>query len=343
MRRIPQDDSEAIGGDSFLDVIANLVGILIILVVVVGAQAGHHLSQRPTEQQQALTQALEQARRDSSDRKQRAASLERDQLELQARLQQEEALAGLAETERDALQRAVLLAERELDERRSKIESERLARLDQNSRVQELQARLASLTSEADRLRQTPVKTATLTHHATPLARTVFNDEVHFRLSGGLLAPVPLDELLQAMTADFPNHADTLRAGKDVVATVGPLEGFQLQYRLQVREQVARTEFGVARRAVPEFTGFILIPTRLSLGEPSDRAIQAADSELRRRLARRDAAKTTVTIWVYPDSYNQFIELERWLHEQGFLVASWPLPDGQPIAGGPNGMRSVAQ
>ena len=32
-------DSSSLGHDSFLDIVANLVGILIILVVVIGAQA----------------------------------------------------------------------------------------------------------------------------------------------------------------------------------------------------------------------------------------------------------------------------------------------------------------
>ena len=39
MSRRPQTDTEASGQDSFLDVVANLVGVLIILVMVVGTQA----------------------------------------------------------------------------------------------------------------------------------------------------------------------------------------------------------------------------------------------------------------------------------------------------------------
>ena len=40
MRRRTQNSNDAIGGqDSFLDIVANLVGILIILVVIVSAQA----------------------------------------------------------------------------------------------------------------------------------------------------------------------------------------------------------------------------------------------------------------------------------------------------------------
>ena len=97
------------------------------------------------------------------------------------------------------------------------------------------------------------------------------------------------------------------------------------------------------RREVPEFVGFILLPAREVMGEEVANAINDPNSDLRRRLNRFDAEKTTVTIWVYPDSYEEYLELENWLHQQQFLVASWPLPEGQPIAGGPNGFRSVAQ
>ena len=50
MKRPREDQAEAPGQDSFLDVVANLVGILIILVMVVGAQAGRGLSAREATQ-----------------------------------------------------------------------------------------------------------------------------------------------------------------------------------------------------------------------------------------------------------------------------------------------------
>jgi hypothetical protein len=44
-RRRGSSSSEAPGQDSFLDIVANLVGILIILVMVVGARARQALQQ----------------------------------------------------------------------------------------------------------------------------------------------------------------------------------------------------------------------------------------------------------------------------------------------------------
>lgn len=41
MRRVKPEDSSAAGQDSFLDVVTNIVGIIIILVMVVGAKVQH--------------------------------------------------------------------------------------------------------------------------------------------------------------------------------------------------------------------------------------------------------------------------------------------------------------
>ena len=52
---------------------------------------------------------------------------------------------------------------------------------------------------------------------------------------------------------------------------------------------------------------------------------------------------STLTFWVYPDSFALHRELQEFVHRQGFEVAARPLPEGVPIAGGPQGSRSVAQ
>lgn len=44
-RRTSLSQAEAPGQDSFLDVVANLVGVMIILVMVVGTQARHVVSE----------------------------------------------------------------------------------------------------------------------------------------------------------------------------------------------------------------------------------------------------------------------------------------------------------
>ena len=52
---------------------------------------------------------------------------------------------------------------------------------------------------------------------------------------------------------------------------------------------------------------------------------------------------TTLTFWVYPDSYAIFAKLKKFGHENGYSVAGRPLPFGIPIAGSPDGTRSASE
>ncbi|MDB4671895.1 hypothetical protein OAF34_07135, partial [Pirellulaceae bacterium] len=56
-----------------------------------------------------------------------------------------------------------------------------------------------------------------------------------------------------------------------------------------------------------------------------------------------DPAQVTVSIWVYPDSFGYFNRIKKNLSDRGFLCAGWPLPEGQPISGSPEGFRTAAQ
>ena len=49
------------------------------------------------------------------------------------------------------------------------------------------------------------------------------------------------------------------------------------------------------------------------------------------------APDTTLTFWVYPDSFPIFRKLQKFAHEHGYSVAGRPLPHGLHIAGSPEG------
>lgn len=344
MRRSTHDEGQDNSGyDSFLDIIANLVGILIILVVVVGAQVSSQWVQltgpeanEVVEQISALETALQEEHR-------KANRVEIDNAQLGIRARQEEAMSTLAEAERDRLQQMVIIAEREVESKISELDD------DNQSKVR-LQSQLASFAEEAEKieseirfLRTQEAPSNQLEHHATPIAQTVFNDEIHFRLKGGYLAYVPMDELVNEMTSQLRFNAEKLRSASETIEIAGPIDQFRMQYILRLKEQLFQTELGVIRREAPEFVGFVLLPSREILGEPIQQCISNSQSVFQRRLEGLSPERTTVTVWVYPDSYDEYLNLESWLHDQKFLVASWPLPANQPIAGGPNGYRSVAQ
>jgi hypothetical protein len=66
-------------------------------------------------------------------------------------------------------------------------------------------------------------------------------------------------------------------------------------------------------------------------------------SEFNATLQGLNPDRTTVTVWVYPDSFNAYRELKQYLFGRGFLCAARPLPADHPLGGSPNGSRSSAQ
>ena len=344
MKRSTRDEGQDNSGyDSFLDIIANLVGILIILVVVVGAQVSSQWVQLTGPEADEVVAEIAELETTLREQRRKSNQVEIDNAQLGNRARQEEAMSTLAEAERDRLQQMVILAEREVGAKIAELD-------DDNQTTVKLQSQLASFAMEAEKIEseigflqaqeQPPNQ---LEHHATPIAQTVFNDEIHFRLKGGHLAYVPMDELVDEMTSQLRFNAEKLRSASETIEVVGPIDQFRMQYILRTKEQLIQTELGVIRRETPEFVGFILLPSREILGEPIQQCISDSQSVFQRRLEGLSPERTTVTVWVYPDSYEEYLDLESWLHDQNFLVASWPLPANQPIAGGPNGYRSVAQ
>lgn len=328
------------GQDSFLDIVANLVGILIILVMVVGAQAkvafeDPEIRQQSEEQIDALQLQVKSVGTE-------AAGLEHDNKRLEHKIEEEKATLSLYEAERGMLQLKARELELELEERRKRLNQEQQRSFQEQAELAEAQNRLDAITREQNTILAKETPKGVIEHLPTPIAKTVFGEEVHFRLSEGRLAYLPMDELVEAMRGEWKVKAEKLLSAPETIETVGPIGDFRLQYKLMMVNKTLRTERGLIQRQVPEFVGFILRPVRPNIGTTLDHELQPGSS-FSRMIDGLDPKNTTISVWVYPDSYSDFIRLKRWLFDRGFLTASWPLPEGQPISGGPNGYRSTAQ
>ena len=119
--------------------------------------------------------------------------------------------------------------------------------------------------------------------------------------------------------------------------------GFGARYILR-RGRRRRCRRGSAwpRSRSVELEKIYFVDAEPNLGEPLAEALQPG-SEFRSRLASHKPQQTTVTIWVYPDSFDQFRALKAELFKLGYLTAGRPLPDGHPIGGSPDGSRSSAE
>lgn len=334
-RRRKREEQQAGGEDSFLDIVANLVGILVILVMVIGVRAqGAYVdsqSARPAEPPQRLVEEREQARR-SHD------SLARSVHEMKQQADQTALVALQREREKQQLQRVLVAARRELDERRAELDDDGQAQVQLAATVRELEHELSQLERQRQLLEQESHETKELEHLPTPMAKTVFGQEEHFRLLNGRVVYVPLNELTELLKDELPREVYRLKDVPQLTQTIGPVQGFHLRYTMQRRTVQA----GPVVREVAELKQFVLLPVSESMGEPVDEALQTG-SQFRQMLEAMRPGATVITVWTYPDSYGAYRELKRWLFDRGYSSAARPLPDGQLISGSPEGSRSSAQ
>jgi hypothetical protein len=130
---------------------------------------------------------------------------------------------------------------------------------------------------------------------------------------------------------------------KPVAGEAGPVGDFSIRY------QVVPVGLGLASRYGPatldaeySLAGYEIVPLRSRRGEDV-RAMMEPASQFGRAVNQLDPQRDTITLWVYPDSFEVFRQVRDMLHERGFMVAARPLPDDMPIRGSPSGSISAAQ
>jgi hypothetical protein len=344
MRRRPTHDRsllpDELGQDSFLDTIANLVGVLIILVVVVGSHARQVSASRP--EKNAAEDGLTALRAEIEESRGAEAAVRADYVALQRQIAAEEQIQQVKARERHELLTLVVQWERDAADREAKLDEARRAALSRQRQLYELDARRQRLEEQIAAAEQPKPQTQTIDHFPTPIAKTVFRDDVHFRLKQGRLAFVPLDELAQRMRGEWELKAEQLAHSNEIVETVGPIDGFRLQYKLVARTVREQTSGGIVTGRTIEFDHFVVVPLVASAGEAIDAAL-APGGQFLARLDRLQPQRHTISVWVYPDSYAEFNRLKRWLYERGFQTAAWPLSQNGLISGGPNGNRPMAE
>lgn len=333
------ETAEAPGQDSFLDVVANLVGILIIFVMIVGSQAK---SAAVVQAQQAVQPVdLSAEEKAADDARSAAEEVARNMQELERKIAREKLEAALREEERAKYQVVVTVAEQRLAQHRNQLSDSERAKYDLQQQLllarRELEevARSGALGNE-----KTPA--AVLEHIPTPMAKTVFGKEVHFRLQNGRLCYIPWDEMLERLKADAPQKAQKLRDANRVEESLSPINNFAAKYSLRRVEASVQTRAGAASQSRVELERFYFVPLVENLGEPIAEAL-AQGSEFRSRLRELNPRQTTVTVWVYPESFDGFRAIKAELFKLGFLSAARPMPDGFPIGGSPDGTRSSAE
>ena len=346
MKRDESDDGLP-GQDSFLDIVANMVGILIILVMVVGVRASHvatlpktsdaagsasdQMGAEPIKRQlrQVLNRALEE-KRSIEETLSRAHSIRRE--------------AELADAKRLELTLLRATLQKEIDKRRAQLDDDKRQQFDVQRQISEKQIKLSKLTQEQIALLSQPLEVEEIESAPTPLAKEVTGEEVHVRLKNELLAVVPVKPLLAEVER---RGLDYLRRGlrdrSSANDVYGPIEGFRMRLSLEVlTENMAGNPRlqSLGRRTMIQVGEFL--PISDELGMPVDEAL-APTSSLMRLLTDRRAAAPALVVWAYPDSYDHISQIKRTMWELGVPLAIRPLDMDQRITFSSHGTKSSAQ
>ena len=332
-----------LGYDSFLDIVANLVGILIILVVVLGAQSSTRI-----EEIKQQTDAINASRTASpdlierlNDQARRSSAAQQDSDRLEQLIVKQQQIVNQRVRERDLLLDLLNQAEATWKEAKTSFDDKRVANAERLTDYREELDRIAQLEREIERLSNQPQTITELQHLPTPMAKTVFGDEIHFRLKGNNLSVVPVEQLL----AEIKNNFERISYGskEDIQeSAVGPLRGYIARYELEKTKGTINRGGQIQTATRIQLVNLSIEPLQEPYGTPFDH-ISKPGELLDVELAGRDPASTTITVWVYPDSFQAFRSLKEILYQRGFATAARPLPMEHVISGGPDGTRSQAQ
>jgi hypothetical protein len=340
--------------DSFLDIVANVVGIIIrlILVVWVGARSYSSLHTMAKPPPPVTPRSVPVA--EPSDPLQDEITRHAREL-AQARERLLAELRRLQQAQEDETQvRGQLVA---LSTREQKLQGDRTA-LAQTAQAHaaavqsvvlssaELRQRTAKLVQEIHALEQLPPVKKTL-HYRTPVSRPVDSEELLFECSHNRVTFIDIAALLHEVRNVSEEKAQLLRTQWQVHDVAGPIGAFRLRYALERERSLLDAVAGAAapgssggfRYAVSEWQIEPILPTR---GETTAAAL-AAGSEFRQIIDGIDPQQTVVTFWVYPDSFEVFRRLRDFLYEHDVVVAGRPLPEGVPIASSRGGTVSRGQ
>lgn len=354
MRSNRSDEHEGSSDDSFLDVVANVVGVLIILVMLVSASASQSLlttDATPAEPQDELASSetltpdedVHSLRDQLDEAMQQTMASRRALQETAAQVVEINHEAAVRDQQRNqlALHRAVIKEDIEL--RRGKLDTHRQREFDVQRQIMESQIKLDEYAQEQVALAGAAETVKEIECVPTPLARTIEEKAIHLRLRKGMVSIVPLEELLEEVKFHIPDIRRQLQSRNEVSDTIGPLDGYRLRYTV-IRKESARLggpQLGQSPKTVHEQYAEVL-PAAEDIGQNVEQALMPG-AALYEHLQAHRRQPPPVVVWLYTDSFEAFGPLKRKLWEMGFSLATRPMELGARIGASPHGTKAAAQ
>ena len=192
------------GQDSFLDIVANLVGILIILIMIVGAQAKDAMLQADSQ-----TESVDQ--HDVEQQQDALATAGHDLQSLLERAKKQTIEIAYRRNERDRILTLMTAIQKDLDKQRGTLSQEAQDGLELQRQTDAYRRELEDFKRSREAVQRSAAPVQVVMHRPTPLAKTVFGREVHFQLKRGRIAFVPLDELVEEFKREAKQKTWKLR------------------------------------------------------------------------------------------------------------------------------------
>lgn len=314
------DNLDLPAGDSFLDVIANLVGILVLLVVVVGVRSAKSAYEAAAPEEVVDLEAL---RSEAADKEAAVLAAVRDTRLAAQRISQVTQDTVLREITRQQYADEVAQLRQDIEDQRAKLDPDRrrsaevqieLAKVEQ--RLDDLTAKQVALIGQIAQMEETPTKQVEIAGSSIAANRK-YEPYIVF-LKGGRVASLPGDELVQQVNQarrSLP-PPNLLKRGQEFRRNVGPVEGFTLEIVFQHMSVQRRGGATVATRLKQ---CLLNMNGDLVRWEEIDEAIDPG-SALMTRLAGIDAENTAVILQTAPDSYEEYQTLKTHLSKLGYSV-----------------------
>jgi hypothetical protein len=354
-RRRPQREI-AFSFDSFLDVVANVVGIILRLILVawVGARSYKAVVTAPPPppaiaEDETSTPYPAPTDPLAAELPQKQTELERKEAQLQEQLH-----AGGEAEQSVAIVKAELA---KVTARRQQLEAERIAQAQKTGEpepakraaaatVAEMDERIRKIKAVLDEMAKAP--SLKQTHrYRTPISKPLQTDELLFECHDGRVALIDVGTMLEDAMQRTRDNKDLLRHQWSVADETNSVGPFRLRFVVE-RERSALD--AVTNGAPPDdrtsyrygLTSWEVVPVTSQRGETAEQAL-APGSAFRRVVDAIDPAQTAVTFWVYPDSFATYRQVRDALHDRDVVVAGRPLPEGASIRAGSHGTESRGQ
>jgi hypothetical protein len=340
--------------DSFLDLVANVVGIIIRLILVVWVGARSYTSLPPgfsltPDDTPILVEDLPPEEPLKFDLAKDQEALDKAQAQLIAELRQ----LRSAEDVKEQIQKEF----QSLGNRKQALASE-TQKLDHDKKtsqhlafsaalsLDEIKKRYTKLSEEIVAIRKLPPAKKALTYR-TPISRPVQAEEIIFECQNGRVAFIDIGSMLEEVRQSFEDKVQRLRNQWEIEDVTEAVGAFRLRYTVE-------RERGIVEGATPNSPPNANANFRYGLsswhvetlhtrrGETLEAAL-APNSEFRHVVDSLDPRQSVITFWVYPDSFPVYRQLRDLLYDRDIVVAGRPLPEGVPISSSRHGTVSRGQ